>query len=211
MIPDPTWVDLQAIPDGATRYRRFNTPREFYDSMVADAPSWALGADGTIVRCVTSAIARTVIPWIVDAQHWREHLGDFCARLCAHRQHRASTLDARLDREHDLQVSISESLERRLSALEASLGRLEGRLTTVEQHLQGLHETALLRPASVIHEEGLDRVRRAQLRAVSSRSPDPRTALSAMRCVEQMDRRAMARHEAPCTLAASATDVVGQP
>ena len=188
MVPDPTWVDLQLIPGNASRYRRFNTPRDFYDSMVADATAWALGADGTVVRCVTSALARTVVPWLVDAQLWRRHLGDFCSRLCAHREHRATALDARLDREHASCVTSTGRLEQRLSTLEATLG---GWMPA----WQGIHEMALLRPASVIQEEGIDRVRRAQLRAVSSRSPDPRAALSAMRKVEQMDRHAMARHE----------------
>ena len=195
MVPDPTWVDLQLIPRDANRYHRFNTPREYYDSMVADAPAWALGADGTVVRCVTSALARTVVPWLVDAQLWRRHLGDFCSRLCAHREHRATALDARLDREHAFCVTSTGRLEQRLSTLETTLGGLDARLAKIEHDLHGIHEMALLRPASVIHEEGIDRVRRAQLRAVSSRSPDPRAALSAMRKVEQMDRHAMARHE----------------
>ena len=198
LTPDPEWVDLQAVPGGPTKYKCFNTPREFYDGMVADAPSWALGADPQTVRSIASAVARTVIPWIADAQHWREHLGDFCSRLCAHRQHRAATVDARLEhleREQGRAATIIERQEGHIAALDASLRALETRLVTAERTLQCLQETALLRPTSVIREEGLDRVRRAQLRAVSSRSPDPRTALSAMRRVEQMDRRAMARHE----------------
>ena len=51
-----------------------------------------------------------------------------------------------------------------------------------------------MRPSSVVANDA-ERIRRAQLRAVSSRSPDPRVATAAMRGVERIDRTAIARFE----------------
>ena len=51
-----------------------------------------------------------------------------------------------------------------------------------------------MRPSSVVADDA-HRIRRAQLRAVSSRSPDPRVATAAMHAVERIDRTAIARFE----------------
>ena len=156
------------------------------------------------MRCVASAISKIVMPWMADYQQWRVHAADFCVRLCAHRAYREKRTDARLQALEEqvkllsktLDVTNAEvkKLEVTLDATRDDLNRARGQLSQLTSGFAPVQELALLRPSSVItHTE--ERIRRAQYRAVSSRSPDPRAATAAMRRVEQMDRDAMARHE----------------
>ena len=206
LLPDPAWVDIQAIPVNVERYNLFEPPRAFYDSMVGDSAAWAMGVGLTVARCVASAVARTVMPWLVDSQLWRRHAAEFFDRLCAHRAHRAQRIDRRLELLTQQLAECTSNLcklgedvallERTMAETRAELRGIGTRMAQLEASFQPVQELALLRPATVIAEDGLDRVRRAHYRAVSSRSPDPRTAMAAMRRVEQMDRAAMARYEA---------------
>ena len=125
-------------------------------------------------------------------------------RLCAHRALQAEHTGRRLGTlERELagttaclsaMQSNMERMEEALDATRAELNRTRGQVTQLAASFNPVQELALLRPSSVIATDA-ERVRRAQLRATSSRSPDPRAATAAMRKVEQMDREAMARYE----------------
>ena len=144
------------------------------------------------------------MPWLADLQQWRLHAADFFCRLCSHREHRMKRTDERLDalekQVNTLATALDKAnaevkkLEVTLDATRDDLNRARGQLSQLTSGFAPVQELALLRPSSVItHTE--ERIRRAQYRAVSSRSPDPRAATAAMRRVEQMDRDAMARHK----------------
>ena len=204
LVPDPTWVDIEPLQKGDVRFAVFDPPRAFYDDMVAKGSSWAMGADNTVVRCVASSLSRIAMPWLADLQQWRLHAADFFCRLCSHREHRMKRTDERLDalekQVNTLATALDKAnaevkkLEVTLDATRDDLNRARGQLSQLTSGFAPVQELALLRPSSVItHTE--ERIRRAQYRAVSSRSPDPRAATAAMRRVEQMDRDAMAKHE----------------
>ena len=132
-------------------------------------------------------------------------MADFVQRLCAHRalqaEHtgrRLGTLERELAGTTACLSAMQSKMERMEEALEATsveLNRTRRQVTELATSFNPVQELALLRPSSVIATDA-ERVRRAQLRATSSRSPDPRAATAAMRNVEQMGREAMARYEA---------------
>ena len=144
------------------------------------------------------------MPWMAYYQQWRLHAADFFCRLCAHRVHRMKRTDARLHALEEQVKTLSNTidiasaevkrLEDALDATRDDLNRARGQLSQLTAGFTPVQELALLRPASVITDTD-ERIRRARYRAVSTRSPDPRTAAAAMRRVEQMDRDALARHE----------------
>ena len=198
LVADPNWVDIKEIPTNAERYHLFDPPRAFYDEMLADRGSWAMDADITTARCVTSALWRISLPWIVDYQEWRRHVGIFLQRLCSHRASCAAGADERFSKlEAQLQevkASLSE-VRANLEVTQDELNRTRGQLSQLTASFRPVQELAIMRPSSVVADDA-ERIRRAQLRAVSSRSPDPRVATAAMREVERIDRTAIARFEA---------------
>ena len=197
LVADPNWVDIAEIPRNVERYHLFNPARAFYDEMLADRGSWAMDADITTARCVTSALWRISCPWIVDYQQWRRHVGHFLQRLCSHRASCAAGADERLSKlEAQLQevkASLSE-VRANLEVTQDELNRTRGQLSHLTASFRPVEELAILRPSSVLADDA-ERIRRAQLRAVSSRSPDARVATAAMRRVERIDRTAIARCE----------------
>ena len=147
------------------------------------------------------------MPWLADYQQWRLHVADFFSRLCSHRAHHTARTEERLKLLEGHFASMSKALdtanagvarlEEALDATRDDLNRVRGQLSQLTASFQPVQELALLRPASVITDDA-ERARRAYYRAISTRSPDPRAAAAAMRRVEQMDREALARHEASC-------------
>ena len=166
--------------------------------MLADRASWAMDADHTTAKCVTSALWRISFPWIVDYQQWRRHVGHFLQRLCSHRASCAAGADERFSKlEAQLQevkASLSE-VRTNLEGTRDELNRARGQLTELTASFRPVQELAIMRPSSVVADNA-QRIHRAHLRAVSSRSPDPRVATAAMREVERIDRTAIARFEA---------------
>ena len=197
LVADPNWVDIAEIPRDAEHYHLFHPPRAFYDEMLADRGSWAMNADLTTAKCVTSALWRISFPWIVDYQQWWRHAGLFLQRLCSHRASCAAGADERFSKlEAQLQevkASLSE-VRANLEVTQDELNRTRGQLSQLTASFRPVQELAIMRPSSVVA-NGAERIRRAQLRAVSSRSPDPRVATAAMRGVERIDRTAIARFE----------------
>ena len=169
MQVDAGWCDIAALPVDPCKYNLFHPPKAFYDGMLADSASWSHDADKNVARCVASAISKIVMPWLVDWQDWRKHASDFFRRLCLHRQRRADTTDARLEK---LRTGL-ESLNARVVVLSASLGELR--------------ELAVTHPKTVVPNSPRARIRRAQLRA-ASRSPDPRVAHAAIREGARLDQ-----------------------
>ena len=197
LVADPNWVDIAEIPRNVEHYHLFHPPRAFYDEMLADRGSWAMEAPLTTAKCVTSAFWRISFPWIVDYQQWRRHVGHFLQRLCSHRascakgaDERFSKLEAQLQ---EVKASLSE-VRANLEVTQDELNRTRGQLSQLTASFRPVQELAILRPSSVVADNA-ERIRRAQLRAVSSRSPDPRVATAAMRGVERIDRAAIARFE----------------
>ena len=197
LVADPNWVDIAELPRNVEHYHLFHPPRAFYDEMLADRGSWAMEAPLTTAKCVTSALWRISFPWIVDYQQWRRHVGHFLQRLCSHRASCAAGADERFSKlEAQLQVvkaSLSE-VRANLEVTQDELNRTRGQLSQLTASFRPVQELAILRPSSVIA-DNTQRIQRAQLRAVSSRSPDPRVATAAMRGVERIDRTAIARFE----------------
>ena len=197
LVADPNWVDIAEIPRDVEHYHLFDPPRAFYDEMLADRGSWAMEADLTTAKCVTSALWRISFPWIVDYQQWRRHVGLFLQRLCSHRASCAAGADERFSKlEAQLQevkASLSE-VRANLEVTQDELNRARGQLSQLTASFRPVQELAIMRPSSVVANDA-ERIRRAQLRAVSSRSPDPRVATAAMRGVERIDRAAIARFE----------------
>ena len=211
LVADPNWVDIADIPRNVQHYHLFHHPRAFYDEMLADRGSWAMEAPLTTAKCVTSAFWRISFPWIVDYQQWRRHVGHFLQRLCSHRASCAKGADERFSKlEAQLQVvkaslsEVSANLEgtkdelsevrANLEVTQDELNRARGQLSQLTASFRPVQELAIMRPSSVVADDA-ERIRRAQLRAVSSRSPDPRVATAAMRGVERIDRTAIARFE----------------
>ena len=179
-------------------------PRFFFDEMLADRNSWDMGADLATAKCVASALWRTTFPWLADFQQWRRHVGEFLHRLCSHRAHRAGKTRERFaELESQLQAArmsiaeLRETLDKvntNLDVARDELNRTRGQVSQLAASFRPVQELAILRPSSVIADDA-ERIRRAQHRATSARSPDPRTATAAMRWVERMDRQAIARYE----------------
>ena len=198
LVADPNWVDIAEIPRNVEHYHLFHPPRAFYDEMLADRGSWAKDADLRTAKCVASAHWRISFPWIVDNQQWRRHVGHFLQRLCSHRascakgaDERFSKLEAQLQ---EVKASLSE-VRANLEVTQDELNRTRGQLSQLTASFRPVQELAIMRPSSVVADGTHERIRRAQLRAVSSRSPDPRVATAAMRGVERIDRAAIARFE----------------
>ena len=204
LVADPNWVDISDVPVDAGDYHVFEPPRVFFDEMLADRNSWAMGADFVTAKCVASALWRTTFPWLADYQQWRRHVGEFLDRLCSHRAHRAGKTQERFaELESQLQAARMSIAELRATLDEVNtildvtrdeLNRTRGQVSQLAASFRPVQELALLRPSSVIADDA-ERIRRAQHRAISARSPDPRTATAAMRRVERMDREAIARYE----------------
>ena len=101
-----------------------------------------------------------------------------------------------------MKASLSE-VRANLEVTQDELNRTRGQLSQLTASFRPVQELAIMRPSSVVADDA-ERIRRAQLRAVSSRSPDPRVATAAMRGVERIDRAAIARFEPekkPCEAA----------
>ena len=62
LVADPDWADISEIPKDASRYSYFETPRAFFDAMVADSASWAHGVDRNCASCVATALGKVVVP-----------------------------------------------------------------------------------------------------------------------------------------------------
>ena len=82
---DPEWVDLQHPPP-ADRYLGFEPPRAFVDAMLADKMRWAGNGEGSVLKMIANALARVVMPRLVEWEGWRDHAVGFFKRLCAHRR-----------------------------------------------------------------------------------------------------------------------------
>ena len=197
LVADPNWVDILDLPVDAGHYHFLDPPRVFFDEMLADHNSWDMGADLATAKCVASALWRTTFPWLADFQQWRRHVGEFLHRLSSHRAHHAGRTQERFaELESQFQaarMSIAE-LKATLDVTRDELNRTRGQVSQLAASFRPVQELALLRPSSVIADDA-ERIRRAQHRATSARSPDPRTATAAMRWVERMDRQAIARYE----------------
>ena len=212
LVPDPTWVDITPLPVDADHFNVFTPPRSFYENMVAGAPSWAPpGSELGTVRCLAAAISKIVMPWLADYQQWRRHVADHLSRLCSHRAYAAQSVESRFSDQASkdchldglvskLRDSVSmmrddlAEAKRDLEVAKDDLYRVRRQVERLSDSFQPVQELALLRPSSVLTNDA-ERIRRAQHRATSSRSPDPRAATAAMRQVEQMDRRAIAMYE----------------
>ena len=159
LMADPGWCDIEPLPVPPEQYILFTPPPTFMEQMVADRASWARDIEAGVVRAIARAVAGTCLPWHADWSNWRAHASDFFRRLCSHRMARASQTDAVIQR-----------LQERITALENAVAKLE----TAKAAASVLAGASHTNPEEDI---GVS-VLRAQLRAVASRSPEPRRAVS---------------------------------
>ena len=119
LVPNPEWVGIAPLPT-PERYHVFDPPRAFYDAMMADRDSWAVGVDFTVARTVCTAIWRTCLPWWLDWHTWQAHATEFFNRLCAHRRLQSQS---HADELQELRARV-EALEKRLTTAEAQIPRV---------------------------------------------------------------------------------------
>ena len=177
---DPSWCDIASIGD-PERYARFAPPPAFLNDMVCNREHWAGDIGMPVVRAIAKAIHTTCLPWQVDWASWRKHAADFFDRLCSHRAARARRTDERL-------ATLLQRTDELRDALNQNVVHLRGRIEAVEQSVSRFElQASLQKPAlaPVVHENVRSSVLRAQLRAVASRSPEPRREL--VRLAEEVE------------------------
>ena len=158
VIADPGWCDIEPLLVSPEQYILFTPPPAFMEQMVADRASCARDVEHQVVRAIARAVAGTFLPWHVGWYNWRAHASDFFHRLCSHRMVRARQTDAVIER-----------LQERITALENAVAKLQ----TAKAAAPVLAEASHTDP-----KEDIDvSVFRSQLRAVVSRSPEPRRAV----------------------------------
>ena len=189
LMADPGWCDIEALPVRPEHYILFNPPATFMQQMVADRrANWARDVETGVVRAIARAIAGTCLPWHADWSNWRAHASDFFSRLCSHRMARASQTDGVIQRLEERITSLEKAVVKLIDGAKAAAPVLAGASHTnpeevigVPAKLQAAKATASV-PAGASHtnpEEDIGvSVLRAQLRAVASRSPEPRRAVS---------------------------------
>ena len=180
---DASWVDIDELPASPDHFYKYSPPKCFYDQMVKDRDFWARDVstlvDGDrIVRTIARAIQVTCVPWHTDWTQWRRHAADFFRRLCAHRassqrksyilQQRIAVLESKIEA---LQCN-ERVTHKKISALEDVIGRLYTAGDLESPRGRGQDQ------AAVDSDTVQDRITRAQLRAISSRSPEPRRELA---------------------------------
>lgn len=184
---DASWADIEELPTPPDHYHRYAPPRCFFDEMVQDRDHWAAGlaatADGEgIVRAIVRAIQVSCVPWHADWAHWRRHASDFFGRLCSHRassqrknyflQQRVGILEKKVIAMQDNE-RVSHN---KIAAMEGAIARLVNMLPSVgsfESPRGRGHNHSADDSGSV-----QDLIARAQLRAVASRSPEPRREIA---------------------------------
>ena len=188
LMADPGWCDIEALPVRPEHYILFNPPATFMQQMVADRANWARDVETGVVRAIARAIAGTCLPWHADWSNWRAHASDFFSRLCSHRMARASQTDGVIQRLEERITSLEKAVVKLIDGAKAAAPVLAGASHTnpeevigVPAKLQAAKATASV-PSGASHinfEEDIDTsVFRAHLRAVASRSPEPRRAVS---------------------------------
>ena len=166
------WFNLGHFPP-ATSFgssgKSMAPPPAFMEQMVHDRARWANGiADAGVVRAIARAVAGTCLPWHADWSNWRAHASDFFRRLCSHRMVRASQTDA-----------VIQSLQERITALENAVAKLQTAKAAAPVLVGASHNKPEEDIGVSNYEEDIGvSVLRAQLRAVASRSPEPRRAVS---------------------------------
>ena len=186
LMADPGWCDIEALPVRPEHYILFNPPATFMQQMVADRANWARDVETGVVRAIARAIAGTCLPWHADWSNWRAHASEFFGRLCSHRMARASQTDAVIQRLSE-RITTLENAVAKLQTAKAAAPVPAGASHTNPEEVIGVSaklqaaEAKASVPAGSSHltfEEDIGvSVLRAQLRAVASRSPEPRRAV----------------------------------
>ena len=200
---DASWADISELPTPPDHYHRYAPPRCFFDEMVQDRDHWAAGLAATvdggdscfsagsmgIVRTIVRAIQVSCVPWHADWAHWRRHASEFFGRLCSHRassQRKNYFLEQRIGILEKKVIAIQDNervSHNKIAAMEGAIGRLVNMLPSV-----GSIESPRGRGSCFSAEQDLasaqrsgsvqDLIARAQLRAVASRSPEPRREIA---------------------------------
>ena len=187
LVPDATWVDIDML-DFHGQYISFQPPRRFLDEMVCDSHSWSDTSDRSVIRSVAGAVAKAVLPHIIDFHTWRIHAANHLRRLCGSRrlfrsdterivtqlQERCSDLEericglrSRMDQLESMIFAASASTHR--SAAAGSEDKYSDRRN--REHASRDSPSARGRKES--KRDPLDTTFEAQLHAISSRSNSP--------------------------------------
>ena len=174
-VPDATWHDIAHLDlDG--NYTSFRPPRKFVDAMVADAKHWAETEDRSVIWTVASAVAKVVMPMILDFQQWRMHINNHLRRLCGSRRLFMSETQEFVtqlgERCSDLEEQISQfarivpQLQERCNDLDERTYSLRSKIERLESEVQRLESPAGFdlsassqRSAATVRERSNDRSR----------------------------------------------------
>ena len=154
-VPDATWVELTGL-DLHGKYMSFRPPPEFMQAMVHDAKNWSETEDRSIIRTVAAAVAKVVMPILVDFQMWRLHINNHLQRLCASRRlfrcetqrfvtrlgERCSDLEEQISQFARIVPQLQErcnNLDERTSSLRSQIKRLESEVERLESEGRSKH------------------------------------------------------------------------
>ena len=132
------------------QYTNFRPPPAFMQAMVGDAPHWAATDDRSVIRTVAGAVAKVVMPLLIDFQTWRIHINDHLQRLCSSRrlfmcetQRFVTQLGERcsdLEEQISLSARIVPQLQERCDNLDERTSLLRSRIKRFAEELKRLNQ-----------------------------------------------------------------------
>ena len=154
-VPDATWVEMTGL-DLHGKYMSFRPPPEFMQAMVHDAKNWSETDDRSVIRTVAGAVAKVVMPILIDFQMWRLHINNHLQRLCASRRlfrcetqrfvtrlgERCSDLEEQISQFARIVPQLQErcnDLDERTSSLRSQIKRLESEVERLESEGRSKH------------------------------------------------------------------------